>query len=150
MGRDLADDLAAETFARAFESRDRFVSIRDDALPWLYGIATNLLRGHWRSEERGLRAFAALGSDDAVQFDEDGIADRVDAERQSAELAAALLALPPNQRDAVCLRALADLSYEEIAIALDTSGDAVKALLQRGRARMRAGLATSNEGSAHE
>lgn len=104
VGRDLADDLAAETLARAFETRDRYVPMRDDALPWLYGIATNLVRGHRRSEERSLRDFATLGVDESVQFDVDRIADRVDAQRQSSDLAAVLLALPDAQRDAVCPR----------------------------------------------
>lgn len=42
--QDVADDLASETFLVAFESRKRFDQRRDDALPWLYGIVTNLLR----------------------------------------------------------------------------------------------------------
>jgi DNA-directed RNA polymerase specialized sigma24 family protein len=48
VGRDLADELAADTFVAAFERR---ASCRagDTALPWLYGIATNLLRRRFRS-----------------------------------------------------------------------------------------------------
>jgi RNA polymerase sigma-70 factor (ECF subfamily) len=145
VGRDLADDLAAETFARAFAGRERYVAGRSSALPWLYGIATNLVRDHRRSEERGLRAFAASGVDHAVQFDAERIVDRVDAELRSSEIAAVLLALPPAQRDAICLFALADLSYAEIAVALDTSTDAVKALLRRARASGSASLATDPE-----
>jgi len=145
VGADLADDLAAETFARAFQSRHRYVASRDSALPWLYGIATNLVAGHRRAEERAL---ATLGVDEAVQFDADRVADRLDAQRRSSELAAALLALPRAQRDAVCLQALGDLSLDEVAVALDTSVDAVKALLRRGRARARDGLTTTREGTA--
>src|SRR4029453_4425323 len=54
IGRDLADELAAETFASAFARR---ASCRagDSALPWLYGIATNLLRRRFRAERRQLR-----------------------------------------------------------------------------------------------
>jgi hypothetical protein len=59
VGRDLADDLAAETFAVAFKSRRRYDAARADARPWLYGIASNLLRHHRRREERQLRAYAA-------------------------------------------------------------------------------------------
>ena len=61
-GRDLADELAAETFALAFEHRS---SCRGagSALPWLYGIATNLLRRRWRAERRQLRAYGRSGVD---------------------------------------------------------------------------------------
>ena len=44
VGRDVADELAAETFAVAFERRDL---PRESALPWLYGIATNRPRRCW-------------------------------------------------------------------------------------------------------
>ena len=44
VGPDLADEIAAETFTRAFDRRRRYDSSRDDARPWLLGIATNLLR----------------------------------------------------------------------------------------------------------
>src|SRR5215218_4283616 len=55
---DLADDLAAETFVRAFQHRRRYRAQRDDARPWLFGIAMNLVREHLRHEQRELRAFA--------------------------------------------------------------------------------------------
>ena len=144
-GRDLADDLAAETFARAFQVRMRYEAQTDSALPWLYGIATNLLRAHRRTEDRGLRAFVSLGVDSAVAFDADRVIDRVDAQRRGVELAAVLLALPEGQRDAVCLRALADLSYGEIAVAMNTTEESVRGLLRRGTASARAELAATGE-----
>ena len=52
------EDLAAEAFRIAFDRRDRYDRAFDDAAPWLYGIATLLLRQHFRSEARGSRAFA--------------------------------------------------------------------------------------------
>lgn len=76
-GRDLADDLAAETFALAFERR---ASCRatGTVLPWLYGIATNLLRHRWRAESRQLRAYARSGVDRWATY-EDEAAGRVTA-----------------------------------------------------------------------
>ena len=61
-GLDLADELAAETFALAFAQR---ASCRasGSVLPWLYGIATNLLHRHRRSERRQLRAYSRSGID---------------------------------------------------------------------------------------
>jgi DNA-directed RNA polymerase specialized sigma24 family protein len=61
--RSLADELAAETFLRAFDGRARYDVTRADARPWLFGIAANLLARHRRVEQRRLRAFArAAGS----------------------------------------------------------------------------------------
>jgi RNA polymerase sigma-70 factor, ECF subfamily len=56
VGRDVADDLLAETFAIAFQHRRRYDVGREDA--WLYGIATNLVSRHRRSEARRLRAMS--------------------------------------------------------------------------------------------
>jgi RNA polymerase sigma-70 factor (ECF subfamily) len=61
-----AGDLASETFARAFEGRGRYRLERDDARPWLFGIATNLLRRHRRNEVRQLRAHARTGVDSVL------------------------------------------------------------------------------------
>ncbi len=49
------EDVAAETFRVAFDRRSDYDG-RDDAAPWLYGIATNLLRNWFRSASRGERA----------------------------------------------------------------------------------------------
>src|SRR5215207_7955651 len=58
VGRDLAEEVTAETFARGFEARGRYDVAHDNALPWLLGIASNVLRGHWRTERRRLDAYA--------------------------------------------------------------------------------------------
>ena len=130
-GRDLADELSAETFALAFERR---ASCRGtgSALPWLYGIATNLLRRRWRSERRQLRAYRRSGVDGWAVY-EDEAAARVDGSSLGARLAEALAAMRPRERDALLLYALADLSYEEIALALDVPVGTVRTWLHRAR-----------------
>ena len=55
------EDIAAETFRVAFDQRARFDPARGGAGPWLYGIATNLLRRWFRSASR---AKLAHGSDE--------------------------------------------------------------------------------------
>src|SRR5215218_8846331 len=72
-GRDLADELAAETFALAFERRAT-CRASDSVLPWLYGIATNLLRRRWRVERRRLRAYARSGVDPWVAYEDEAAA----------------------------------------------------------------------------
>ena len=63
VGEQLAEDLASETFVVAFRRRRSYDLSRDDARPWLYGIAVNLLREHRRAEERRLRAYARAPAD---------------------------------------------------------------------------------------
>ncbi len=136
LGGDLADDLAAETFTRAFASRRSFVPHDAGALPWLYGIATNLVRRHRRTEERRLRAYARTGRDDAVLVDEDAVVDRADAERLGAAIAGALAALPRDERDTLCLVAIAELTQEQAAAALGVPVGTVSSRLSRARARL--------------
>ena len=109
-GRELADELAAQTFAIAFERRAT-CRAEGSVLPWLYGIATNLLRRRRRAERRQLRAYARSGVDRWAASEEEG-EPRVDG----AALARALAAMRPRERDALLLYALADLGYEEIAL----------------------------------
>jgi RNA polymerase sigma factor (sigma-70 family) len=130
-GRDLADELAAQTFALAFERRATFRA-SESALPWLFGIATNLLRRCWRSERRQLRAYGRSGVDRWVAY-EDEVAARADSSALDARLASALAAMRPRERDALLLYALADLSYEEIASALDVPVGTVRTWLHRAR-----------------
>src|SRR5882757_5654414 len=66
VGDDLADDLAGEVFVRAFAARARYEPRTDSALPWLLGIATNLVHMHWRTEERRLCALTRLAAVPAV------------------------------------------------------------------------------------
>ena len=130
-GRELADELAAETFALAFERRASCRATRS-ALPWLYGIATNLLHHRWRSERRRLRAYGRSAVDRWAEY-EDEAAARVDGLALDAQLARALSAMRPRERDALLLYALADLSYQEIALALDVPVGTVRTLLHRAR-----------------
>lgn len=137
VGRDLADDLSAEVFALAFEQRTRCQFADGSALPWLYGIATNLARRHWRSETRRLRAYARTGVDEATDHEESRSLSRLDASGCGAALAAILAALPRKQREALMLYAIADLSYEEIGLALEAPLGSVKTWLHRARATAR-------------
>lgn len=132
-GIELADELAAQTFALAFERRAT-CRTEESALPWLYGIATNLLRRRRRAERRQLRAYARTGVDRwAAYGDERSGAD--------AALARALAAMRPRERDALLLYALADLSYDEIAAALGVPIGTVRTWLHRARATAQRELA---------
>jgi RNA polymerase sigma factor (sigma-70 family) len=149
VGRHLADDLAAETFAEAFRRRDRYDG-SPDARPWLLGIAVNLVRRHYRSERRQLLAYARTGVD-LIAYrelaDED---ERIDAVAMRRRLALALSSLRDVDRDALLLFAWADLSYEEIAKALGIRVGTVRSRLHRARSRIRAMLDAPAGSASHD
>jgi RNA polymerase sigma factor (sigma-70 family) len=124
-----ANDLAAETFVVAFGRRDRFSAQRPSALPWLYGIAGNLLRMHQRFEDRRLRAYTRASSDARIGLsDTDDADERLDAVALRPPLADALAELSPSRREALALHVWAGLSDDEIAEAVGCSSGAVRTL----------------------
>jgi RNA polymerase sigma factor (sigma-70 family) len=135
VGPDLADELAAETFSTAYANWDRFDTERL-LRPWLYGIAANLLRHHWRSERRQLRAYARTGIDAATEDLDDSL-QRADADARRRELAAALADLRPDDKEILLLHSWADLTDAEIAEALSIPVGTVKSRLHRTRAALR-------------
>jgi RNA polymerase sigma factor (sigma-70 family) len=135
LGRELADDLAGSVFVEAFAARVRFDRSRADARPWLYGIATNLVRRHRRKEERRLRAYARAATGDAAAADDPH--DRLSAGGEGPRLAAALAALSRSDRDTLLLFVWADLSYDEVAVALGVPAGTVRSRIHRARRVLR-------------
>jgi len=84
VGTDLADEIAAATFARAFDRRRRYDLVYADARPWLLAIASNLLRRHWRTERRHLETWARAA---AHARPTDALPERVTAELVAAPAA---------------------------------------------------------------
>ncbi len=153
LGDDLADDVTAETFYRAFERRERYDLARPEARPWLYGIAANVIAHHHRKETRMLRAFARSGADPVARTyggHLDLVDDQVVAETMHRPLAAALAGLSPAHREILLLVAWADLSYEETAQALGTSVGTVRSRLHRARKKIRAALGDTSPLSISE
>lgn len=136
----IAEELAAETFARALRAVTRYDEDRGDALPWLFGIAANLARRHRRTEVRRLRAYARTGRD-PLQDEHGDAPARLDAAAAGPRLAAALAELRADDREALLLFAWADLSYEEISLALGIPLGTVRSRLHRARHTLRAHLA---------
>jgi RNA polymerase sigma factor (sigma-70 family) len=143
LGPDVADDLAAETFADAFRKRAQFRPSRGALRPWLYGIATNLVARHRRVEARRLNAMARV-ADRRAGTDPGDLADRaaarVSAQQLRQPLARALAQLADRDRDVLLLVSLADLSYEEVAAALGIPAGTVGSRLNRARRTVRAAL----------
>ncbi len=138
VGITLAEELTAETFAKAFEQRARFVPIHDSAGPWLYGIATNVVHKAWRAERRQLAAYRKTAGSRAITPDDFGdVDDRVDAERAAAGLIAALATLEPGDRDALLLFVWEELSYEQIGAALQIPTGTVASRINRARRQLK-------------
>ena len=140
LGADVAEELVSETFARAFALRERYDTERPDARPWLFGIATNLMRNHLRGQVRQSRAFARSGVDDVVMDDDDAIDARMDASVHRDAIQAALEKLAPRDREALLLFAWGDLSYEDIAVTLDIPVGTVRSRLNRARRQLKESL----------
>jgi RNA polymerase sigma factor (sigma-70 family) len=137
VGVQLAEDLASETFMVAFRRRRSYDRSRADARPWLYGIATNLLREHRRAEERHLRAYARM-------TDEYASVPGQTPEHLDPGLSAALLELSHEERSLILLLAWADLTYEELAHALDVPVGTIRSRISRVRSRLSALLMPVN------
>lgn len=136
----VADDVMAEAFLVAFERRGTYDLERQDAAPWLFGIATNLLRRYHRHEVRALRALGRSAASDAVtgSMDEAALADtRIDLAAALVEVASALRRMPQHQRDAVLLHAWGQLTYDQIAEALGVPVGTVRSRLHRARRTLR-------------
>ena len=145
LGADLADELAAETFAVAFAERGRYDAAFADARPWLFGIATGsrIAIGGVRSVR--LRAYARTGVDATVPPADERVAARADSAGAGRALATALAGLTAKERDVLLLYAWEQLDQPEIAAALSISLGTVKSRLHRARTRLRQSLAAAGE-----
>jgi RNA polymerase sigma factor (sigma-70 family) len=142
VGRVIADDLAAETFILAFERRSSYDPRVERALPWLLGIAVNLLAHHHRSEGRQLRAFAAAGS---LEVARSAGASGTPGATASEKLVAALEQLDDYDREALLLYAWGELKYREIADVLGIPVGTVRSRLNRARRKLRQALDSDDE-----
>ena len=148
VGHGAADDLTAETFLAAFSKRGQYDLGYPDARPWLYGIATNLIGQHRREEVRQYRIRQAAVPD----LDEPDLAERtatdMTARAARGVLVAALAELPPIDRDVLILIAWEELTYPEVARALDVPVGTVRSRLNRARRTIRAELAAGGSARA--
>ena len=131
-----ASDLTAETFARALLSRDRFRDEHDgSALPWLIGIARNVLRETARHDRIETRARERLGlpvdliNEDGFTEVEERLSPRVALQRQ-------LNALPPGEREALGLRVIDELPYDQVAEKLNIGPPAARLRVSRALRRL--------------
>jgi RNA polymerase sigma factor (sigma-70 family) len=150
-GRQVADDLVAETFLAAFAKRDRYDLGHPDARPWLYGIATNLAGQHRRDQARQYKITqAAATAEPEVPGHADKVAADVTAQAMHALLEGALAALSAGDRDVLLLIACEQLTYQEVSRALAIPVGTVQSRLHRARTKVRQVLAGTDAGATYE
>jgi RNA polymerase sigma-70 factor (ECF subfamily) len=145
-----AVDLTSDTFVQALKGLPNF---RRQSQPytWLYRIAVNLCKNHFRKKAHRARFFA-FSLDRKRDSEEGGEAPEIEDYSQEPgrlvenqelqqQVQKAIAALPADLRTAVVLRDLQGLSYREIAEVVDCSLEAVKSRLFRARGILRERLA---------
>jgi RNA polymerase sigma-70 factor (ECF subfamily) len=122
-----AEDLAQETFMRAYDRLDTFNLDREFG-PWIRRIAANLCLNYLQT-----RKATAPFDEERDADDRQGPERQVEGHERSAQVRAALASLPPHYRLVVELRHYQELSYEEIAAELSIPLSDVKSHLFRAR-----------------
>lgn len=130
LGPEDAEDIVSDVFLTAHRRRSGFDPAAGEVRPWLFGIATNLIHRHRRSEMRRLDALARLGG---RAPDGDTDAEPVTAAERRA-LIVALRRMKSEHRDALFLHSVAGLTIEEIGQAMGAPPGTVKSWLHRARA----------------
>ncbi len=136
VGDVVGEDITARTFTVAFTRRDRFDKSVRSARPWLYGIATNLIRHHTRDERTHL---TLRGRVPIPTFEPDPNQDvaHLDAKRLAGTIRDALLARSERDRPPQLQHVLGEFTYEEIATALGIPSGTAKSRINRARRLLR-------------
>ena len=134
----VAEDLSQETFLRAYRGY-RVITADANVRAWLFTIATNLMRNHWRSERRRHQAHAAFRetSPEKDGFDPEG---ETRFNEACARLEVVVSGLPLKQRLAFILRKIHDFDYDVIAQNLACSGESARAHVFQALKKVRQGL----------
>jgi RNA polymerase sigma factor (sigma-70 family) len=135
-GRQAADDLLAGVWLRAFAARGGYDTGYADARPWLYGIARNVLREHWRAGS-GTESAAI----DEMRVDPwDGIDDRLDSASRAEAVMSAVRALPAVELEVLLLVAWEQLTPADAAKVLGIPQGTARSRLHRARVTLRRAL----------
>jgi RNA polymerase sigma-70 factor (ECF subfamily) len=135
--RQVADDLLGEVWLRAFRGRSNYDRRWSDARPWLYGIARNVLRTHWRSRRRSDGDHVEAGTSDPWP-DADR---RLDAAALEGTLRRMLATLSDEEREVLLLVRWEQLTPAEVAVALAIPQGTARSRLHRALSVLRSEMA---------
>ncbi|GAB3627403.1 RNA polymerase subunit sigma-24 [Pandoraea terrae] len=145
--QDLADDLVQDTLERAL-GRTRLFEPGTDLRAWLFTIMHNVFANQAR--KASVRAVHVPLDDDSVAENEFAVQAGETRSLEMRDLDYALRRLPADQREVVLLVGLEELSYADVAHALDIPIGTVMSRLSRGRERLRALMAGTQPGAKLE
>lgn len=134
----LAEDLTSAVFLEAWRRRADIDLVRKPALPWLYGVAANLLRNQRRALRRHRSAIERMAPAAPTPDFSDDLAARLDDELRMRELLVHVKQLSSAEQDVLALCAWQGLSYEDAARALDVPIGTVRSRLSRARTHLAA------------
>lgn len=131
-----AEDSAAGVFTILVHDARKLRFYEGSARPWLLTTGSNLIRNEQRRLRRFQRVLLAVGRPYVSEDHAPTVLDRVSDEQRAREALALLSELPDRERDVFLLCDYAELSYEQIAWALDVPTGTVRSRLFRARARL--------------
>jgi RNA polymerase sigma factor (sigma-70 family) len=137
----MAEDLTSATFLEAWRHRHRApFRDADSALPWLLGVANNVVRNALRGRRRDRAAIERLPIPSDAPAAEDQALGRSMAETRLRTALDAISALSESEQEVVMLVLWAELSYEETATALGIPVGTVRSRLSRARSKLQISL----------
>jgi RNA polymerase sigma-70 factor (ECF subfamily) len=135
---DMADEITSGVFLEAWRRRAEVDLEPDDAiLPWLFGVAANLMRNAGRKQQRYQAFLSAQSAEPSIPDFAEDVAGQLDSQRQLELLRLALEHLGDDDRDLLLLCVAEGLTPTEVATALDLPAGTVRSRLSRARARLR-------------
>jgi RNA polymerase sigma-70 factor (ECF subfamily) len=140
-----AEDMLSMVLLEAWRRRNKELP-PDKIRPWLFGIATNVVRNQLRSERRSLRAFHRTPRPEPEPDFAAASDAHMDDEPRARMVVELLSQLPQREQDVYVLCVGMELSYEDAALALELPVGTVRSRLSRARARLR----EFNPGIGHE
>jgi RNA polymerase sigma-70 factor (ECF subfamily) len=140
----LAEDLTSITFLEAWRHRDRLPAEEDGVLPWLLGVANNVVRNGRRSQRR-YRAFLERVPEATIAPAAEELAVGHSAtEARLRDALEAIATLSRGEQEVVMLVLWSGLSYREAATALSVPVGTVQSRLSRARSKLKIALDHSN------
>lgn len=135
---DIADEITSGVFLEAWRRRTEVNLEPDEAiLPWLFGVAANLMRNAGRKHQRYQAFLSTHTPQESMPDFADDVAGQLDSRHQLELLRLALEHLGDDDRDLLLLCVSEGLTPTEVAVALGMPAGTVRSRLSRARARLR-------------
>ncbi len=140
MSAEIAYDLTAETFIKAFESFHKFKWTGVSIKVWLYRIAINNLKNYRRKPEISPLTDAHEGHEDlviSVKAELKELDKALFGDNELSKLSDAMATLKPDHQNVISLYYFSGMSQQEIALAINRSVSSVKSLMHRAMSNLK-------------